>query len=260
MTSGKGVLALRVINLEIRGNRFETGFTEPIDLRAGIGFVDGNQLGGVSSTGTCDVCIAGPGDFTIVNNLILAGGIPGTLSVPAVVLPVPPGVEQSVLPTASTITAEIANNEVRDHLRVPVGVGVRVGAVGINAPNVIGSSRMNVHDNSLIHNNFAVIVEAAFPVANTALRGDADVTLIHNELQASCQTNLLVSFSRHTTALGLSNVPYLKNSAYRLTLNGNVDWTDAWYSDPDGLGNTLTVDGVTIPNGARQQYDGSKKC
>jgi len=43
-------------------------------------------------------------------------------------------------------------------------------------------------------------------------------------------------------------------------LNGNLDWADAWYGNPAGFGNTLIVDGQTIPNGARHFHDGTKVC
>ena len=262
LVGGQGVFALRVQGLVVTGNRFEAGFTETIDLRASDAVVDKNQLGGVlvASAGTCDICLAGPGRYTVSNNRVLVGGIPGILTVPATLLPVSSVVEQHTLPAASTITATISNNEVRDHLRKPVGVGVRVGAVGVGAPNVSGTSQVTIRGNTLLNNNFGIIVEAAFPVAGSALRGDATVALDGNSLRQSCQADLLVSFSRHTTALGLSNVPYLRGSTYTLSLGGNLKWTDAWFSAPDGFGNTLIVDGQTIPAGARQSYDANRTC
>lgn len=76
-----------------------------------------------------------------------------------------------------------------------------------------------------------------------------------NTIQASCQTNLLVAFTRPTGGLGLTNNPYLRASTFRLDLGGDLSWDDAWFSHPDGLDNTLVVDGQTIGNGARQFYD-----
>lgn len=32
-------------------------------------------------------------------------------------------------------------------------------------------------------------------------------------------------------------------------------YCDAWFGHPDGFGNTLIVDGQTIPNGVRAFYD-----
>lgn len=256
--AGQGVFAMRVDDLVIRGNRFEAGFSESIDLRATSAVVARNHLGG--GGGTCDVCLAGPGVFQVTGNRLLAGGIPGILSAPVLLLPVPAPVEQYVLPAASEITADVTNNEVRDHLRIPVGAGVRVTTVGRGAPDVHGTSRVRIHDNALVHNNFAVLIEAAFPVRNTALRGDAEVTLGGNVLQQSCQATLLVTFTRHTTALGLSNQPYLRNSTYNVALGGDVEWDDVWFSHPADLGNTLTVDGTEIATGSHVAYDATRSC
>jgi hypothetical protein len=255
---GQGVLALRVSGLDIRGNRFDNGFSESIDLRASSARIERNHLGG--GAGTCDICLAGPGRYRASGNRLLAGGIPGIVVVPAILLPVPPEVEQFALPAAATVEAAIINNEVRDHLRKPVGTGLRVGAIGIGAPNVAGTSRVTIRDNLLVNNTFGLLVEAAFPVANTLRKGDVEVSLHGNRFVSSCQRDLLVSLSRHTTALGLSNQPYLLNSSYSLSLGGDLAWDDAWYSHPDGFGNSLTVDGVSIPNGARAAYDASKVC
>ena len=251
-------MSLRVRDLVVRRNRFEAGYTESLDLRATSAMVEQNHLGG--GAGTCDVCLAGPGDYVAQGNRLQAGGIPGIVAVPATLIPVPPMVEQYALPAASTVTARFINNEVHDHLRVPMGAALRVGAIGINAPNVVGTARVEARDNTLINNRFGILVEAAFPVAGGSLRGDIDLTLSGNELVQSCQNNLLVSFSRHTTAVGLSNLPYLRNTTYRLSLGGDVAWADAWYSHPAGFGNTLVVDGTTVPNGAFNAYDAMKTC
>lgn len=99
-----------------------------------------------------------------------------------------------------------------------------------------------------------MIVHASFTVAGTDRKSDVDVTLGGNVIQPSCQAKLLVSLSRNTTALGLKAFPYLLNSSFALTLNGDLNWSEAWYSHPNGFGNTLTVDGQTIANGSRQFY------
>jgi len=206
------------------------------------------------------MCLAGPGDYTARGNRLLGGGIPGIFIIPAVLLPVPPGIEQYALPATAALTASVVNNEVRDHLRLPVGVGLRVGAIGVGAPNVVGTTRVDARDNLLVNNRFGVIVEAAFPVVNTALRGDIDFTLHGNTIAASCQTNLLVAFTRHTTALGLASLPYLRNATYALSLGGDISWADAWYGHPAGFGNTLLVDGETIGNRVKHSYDAARTC
>jgi hypothetical protein len=192
---------------------------------------------------------------------LLAGGIPGILVVPATGLRVPGGVEEYVLPRSATVNATLVNNEVRDHLRTPVGVGIRVGAIGIGAPGVAGLARVEARENVLVNNTFAMIVEAAFPAANTLRKGDIELTLHGNTLSASCQNNLLVALGRHTTGLGLpTNPTYLLNSNYSLALGGDIAWDDVWFSHPAGLGNTLTVDGVLIGNGTRHAYDATRTC
>jgi hypothetical protein len=256
---GVAILSLRVRDLVVRGNRFEAEFSQSVDLRASSARVDRNHLSGTEDT--CDLCFAGPGDYGVTGNRLLAGGIPGILVTPTTLLPVPTMVEQYVLPASATVNALLVNNEVRNHLRKPVGVGIRVGAIGVGAPNVAGLARVEARDNLLMSNTFAMIVEAAFPVKNTLLKGDIELTLHGNTFSASCQNRLLVSLSRHTTGLGLNtNFPYLLNSNYTLTLGGDIAWGDVWYAHPPGFGNTLTVDGVQIPNGSRTAYDAAKTC
>jgi hypothetical protein len=149
----------------------------------------------------------------------------------------------------------VRNNEVRDHLRIPVGVGIRMEAVGVGATNVHGVVHEVVQENALIDNRFGIMVHGAFVAPNTDRRGDVDLTLGGNVFQGSCQANLFVSFARHQTGLGLQpNGTYLLGSAFALTLNGDVPWEAAWYSHKAGFGNTLVVDGVVIPEGQRQFY------
>jgi hypothetical protein len=257
---GLAIFSLRVTDMLIEGNRFEGGFSESVDLRATSAQIDHNYLSGGGVT--CDLCLAGPGDYSAQGNRLEAGGIPGFLIIPATRIPVVPAVEQWELPAAATVTATIVNNEVRNHLRKPVGVGIRIGAIGVGAPGVAGLSTVEARDNLLVGNNFAMIVEAAFPVANTLRRGDVELTLHGNTFVSSCQNPILVSFSRHTTGLLIppANAPYMLNSSYTLSLGGDINWGDVWFSHPAGFGNTLTVDGVEIPNGQHTAYDAAKTC
>jgi hypothetical protein len=249
---GQGITGARVENISILGNRFEAGFTESIDLRSSTGVLRRNHLGGTA--GSCDICLAGPGAYEASSNMLLAGGIPGILVVPAFGLALVSEVEEYVSPDRSTVDVDIFNNEVHDHLRMPVGVGIRLGAIGVGSPDVAGHIRARIHDNALINNRFGMIFEAAFPVPGAKLKGDIDATIYGNKFVQSCQTNLLIAFSRHTTVLGLTDLPYLLNSTYRIDLNGNLKFRDVWYGDPAGFGNRLFVDGHLIPNGARQFY------
>lgn len=256
--AGKGILAMRATGLEVRGNSFEGNFTERVDLREGSAIVERNFSAGPGET--CDVCLAGPGQFLVRSNKLEQGGIPGVLVVPATLLPVPAGIAQTMLPEAATVNVELANNEISRHQRTPVGTAVRVAAVGINAPNVTGTSVMTVRDNYLHDNRFGIIVEAGFPVAGSRLRGDVIFASSGNRVTASCQVSLLVSFSRHTTGLGLANAPYLRDSRFALTLGSDVPWSEAWYANVDGMGNTLEVNGTPVPAGRNAQYVASRVC
>jgi len=250
---GQGIFALRASHLTIRGNRFEGGFTESIDLRAGSSDVIGNHLSGTA--GTCDMCLAGPGTFLARDNVLLSGGIPGIAVSPTVRIPEPAGVEPYVLPEMAETWANINGNVVRDHQRLPVGVGIRIDAVGVGAASVHGTVHADIEENLIANNRFGIIVHAAFPTATTDRRGDVDMTLDGNEFEGSCEANLLVAFARHTTVLGLANTPYLLNSTFQLNLGQDLSWADVWYGHPAGFGNTLVVNGVVIDNGSRQSYN-----
>ena len=256
---GQGVLTVRATRVTILGNRFEGGFTESLDLRGGSGDVARNHLGGTA--GTCDICLAGPGSFHVHGNTLEAGGIPGIVLSGVLSLPVPVGVEPFVLPATGETWGDIRNNTVRDHERLPVGVGVRVDVLGVNAPNVYNTVHAVIQDNLLVHNRFGIIVHAQTPKSGSGpLRSDAYVTLGRNAIEQSCEAKLLVSLARHQTALGIGTNLYMQNSRYAISLRGNLDWSEAWYGNPDGYGNVLTVDGDTIPNGVHQAYDATKVC
>jgi hypothetical protein len=258
LAGGQGVFAMRAQNLEIRHNAFDPQFTESIDLRATSAVVDANYLNG--GAGTCDICLAGPGVYEATYNHLEAGGIPGIVVSPGTLLPVPPGVEQWALPANAHVTALVDNNEVRNHLRKPVGVGIRAASIPLNAPNVAGTIKATITNNTLVGNNFGIILEAGFPVANTLLKGDIDVALADNDISASCQTDMLISFSRHTTGLGLANLPYARNTNYSISWGYDIPWDNVWIANPAGFGNTLTVNGQLQPNGTNTAYNAAKTC
>ena len=255
-SGGQGVLSVRAERLVVRGNRFGTGFTESIDVRSGSGAVEQNYLGGIAGTGTCDVCLAGPGRFTATGNHLLAGGIPGMVVSGVISVPVPSGVEPLVIPATAETWAEFRNNEVRDHQLTPVGTGIRVDAVGVGAPNVHNTVHAVIRDNLVANNRFGFIVHAGFSTVPN-LTSDVDVTYGGNVIQQSCQAKLLVSLSRHQTALNLKISPYLVNATFGVALGGDLSWSEAWFGHAAGYGNTLIVDGQTIANGNHQFYSAS---
>ncbi len=258
LIGGVGILVLRVHDLIVRDNRFEGGFSESIDLRAASASVNRNHLSGRG--GGCDLCLAGPGNYEATNNRFLLGGTVGILVLPTVILPVPATVQQWVLPTTATVNALLVNNEVRNHQAVPVGVGFRIGAVGVGASNVAGTTRVVARDNLLADNRFGLIVEAGFQLVGTPRRGDVDLTLQNNTFANSCHSHVLVALSRHSTALGINAIPPLLNSNYTIALGGNIAWSDVWFNHPAGLGNTLTVDDAVIATGSHLAYDPAKVC
>ncbi len=247
---GIGVLSMRVVGLTIRGNRF-SAFLDGVDLRAGNADVAQNLF---ATNDDCDICLAGPGRFSATGNRILESGIAGIIAGTVISLPLPSAVEPYALAATSETWAEIRNNEVRDHRRIPVGVGIRLDALGVGAPNVHGVVHAVIQDNLLVNNRFGMMLHAGFPVAGTDRTSNVNVTLGDNVIQQSCQAKLLVALSRHQTALGLNANTSLLNSTYQLSLGGHVDWNDVWFAHAAGFGNTLIVDGQTIANGSRQFY------
>ena len=261
VNGGQGVLSMRVRGLVIRGNKFENGFTESIDLRASSADVERNHFSGRANA--CDICISGPGNFIVRDNrLIGPGGLPGILSTPLTVLPVPTVVEQLTLPTTALITGVISNNEVRGHLSKPVGAGIRLGGVSLGAQDIINVTQMVVTGNNLVANTFGMIIDAAFPVAGSVLRADIQALINGNTVSGSCQNDMLISFTRHQSGLGLTSPfpSYLRNSTYNFGLGAEFPWDKVWVAHPAGYGNTLIVNEETIPNITRTAYDAARVC
>jgi len=257
---GQAIYTMRVRDLAVRGNRFEGGFTSAMDLNASSGAVERNHLSGLGSS--CDVCLAGPGEYAVRDNRILGGGIPGVSIFPAVLVPSPPEVEPYTLPATALITAVVVNNEVRDHLRKPVGVGLRIGAVGPGASSVAGAAKATFTGNNLVGNTFGIIIEASFLNATDATqrRGDIELTTSGNTFSQNCQNDVLVTLSGSQTGLGIASGPYLVNSTYNLSLGADIPWDKVWFAHAPGTGNTLIVNGQAIPNGTRRAYDATRVC
>lgn len=259
-TGGYGVFAMRVRDLVVRGNRFEAALTNVVDLRATSATVTRNYFMGAGLG--CEICAAGPGSFKITDNFIAKGGIDGILLSAATILAVPPSVEQYVAPAAAAETSVVTNNEVRDHLRKPVGVGIRIATVGLGIPNAPQTNVADIRDNVLVNNTFGFLLEAGFPVAGSAATATMNVTIKGNTVSQSCQADLFLSFNRHATTLGLAQLtrPYLRNSTYRIDMAGDIASDKYWFAHPADLGNVLVIDGVTMPTGIRTSYDAARTC
>ncbi len=258
---GQAIYTMRVRDLAVRGNRFEGGFTSSMDLNASSGAVERNHLSGRGGS-SCDICLAGPGEYSVRDNRVLRGGNGGVLILPAVLIPSPPEVEPYTLPATALITAVVVNNEVRDYLRKPVGFGLRIGAVGVGASSVAGAAKATFTGNNLVGNTFGIIVEGAFLNATDATRrkGDIELTTSGNTFSQNCQNDVLVTLSGSQTGLGIASGPYLVNSTYTLSLGADIPWDRVWYAHAAGTGNTLTVNGQAIPNGTRRAYDATRIC
>ena len=250
---GFAMLSMRVRRLVIQGNRFEAGFGVTLDLRASRALLARNKMSG---TRGCDMCLSGPGVYQVTGNRLVGGlaGHEGIIVGPVADLGVPAGVEPFVLPAFAAVSADIGNNEVRDYRLRTVSAAIRL--IGGGPSDVSGSTQVTLHDNLLVNNMFGVTLDAGFPTAGTKLKGDIDLTLGHNDIRRSCQTDLFMTFSRHATGLGLGEDPYLLNSTYRLTLGRDQPFSDAWFDNPPGLGNTLIVNGREIGHRTRRFFDG----
>jgi hypothetical protein len=262
---GIAVFAMRIEGLVFRGNRIEEKFSEPITVRSSNARISENYLTGRG--GSCAVCLSGPGTFDVNGNRLMGpGGIPGILIFPVSILPVPLMVAQQVLPESSVVTAYVDNNEIRNHQQKPSGAGLRIGALGVLSSDVVSSARVVASNNTFVNNTFGVMVEAAFPLLNTALKGDIELTLEDNTIIGNCQADVYVAFARNSTGLGLISAAlfqseaFLHNSTFTLKLGGDVEWEDVWYANPEGFGNTLIVDNHVIPSGTRVAYDAARVC
>jgi hypothetical protein len=265
LTGGAGVLAQRVVDLVVRGNRFEPALTTAVALRATSARIERNQARRLGFN--CSFCLSGPGDYEVADNRLVEGGL-GGIYLAAIgdfafslgAHPVAP-VEPYVFPATAAMRAIVVNNDIRGHVRQPIGFAVRMPAVGLGALNVPQSMQIALRDNDFVHNTFALIVDAGFPAANSPVGAEVDVSLDGNGFAASCQNDLLVAFTRHTSALGLPPNPInVHNSTYRVELGGDLNWSDAWYSQTAGFGNTLVVNGVVVPPGSHVAYDPTRPC
>jgi hypothetical protein len=265
VTGGTGVFAQRVVDLVVRDNRFEPTLTTALVSRATSARIERNDARRLGFN--CSFCLAGPGNYEIADNRLVEGGLGGIylaaigdFAFSLCAHPVAP-VEPYVFPATAAMTAMVVNNDIRDHVRQPIGFAVRIPAVGLGALNVPQSMQIRLRDNDFVHNTFALIVDGGFPLANSPVGAEGDVSLDGNGFAASCQNDLLVAFTRHTSALGPPpNPTTVHNSTYRLELGGDLNWNDAWYSHTAGFGNTLVVDGVVVPPGSHVAYDPARPC
>jgi len=270
VNGGLGIGALRVRDVLIRGNHFERTLQTAIDLRASRALIENNYANFFGTT--CGICLAGPGSYDVNNNRLVEGKFVGLFAAPVIVLPnFPMGTHSSIVvapyvaPAVAADTASINNNDISNQRHHPMGFGIGIRLVTFTASGTSGvtqSGKIRLSRNTLSNNSFAVSIDAntvlngASPVAP----GNIDVTFTKNDIGPSCRNNLIVSFSRFSHTIAGTAHPYLKNSTYDLSLGGDTSWSDAWYDNPFGLGNTLRVDGVVQPNGTQASPGDTPSC
>lgn len=239
--SGTAFHIMRVRDVVIRGNKFEGGFNEWLDPRSSSVLIERNHFSG--SVVNCGICLAGPGHYVVRDNRMIGGGNAGINQFPAVHLNVSTAVEPFSVPAAALISSVISNNEVRGNLRKPAGAGIRIGAIGINASDVVGTNLATLTGNTLTGNIFGLVVHAPFVQVGTARRGDIEVTTSGNTIAQNCQNEFFVSLTAAGVGLGIGAGPSLLNSTFRLTLGTDVQWDKAWFAHPANAGNKLLVNG-----------------
>ena len=149
----------------------------------------------------------------------------------------------------------------KNHFYEPVGAALRVGAVGIGAPNVVGTAHVTANGNLFHFNTFGVLVEAAFPVAGTALHGDIDLTLAGNQHSRRTASTTCSSRSAGTRPCFSASRTFRTCTTRRTrsrsaeTCSGATPGTAILQAMAT---RSIPVDGDTIPNGARVAYDANK--
>ena len=261
VNGGIGIGALRVRDLTIRGNHFDPTMQSALDFRASSAVIESNFAKRLGAP--CSFCLSGPGRYDLTGNRLIDGGFVGIFIAPVAVRanwPMGTNSPSTVVlpydvPAVAGVVAFIVNNEVRDYRREPKGNGMSLRLVSFikEASSIAQSSQVTLRQNTLYHNNFAMIVDANTPSVSPSQAGDVTLTLEGNAIGPSCRNNVLVSFTRFSRSIGVppSAESFLSNSTYRLTLNGDASWSNAWYDNSGGAGNTLVVDGLGIPAGKR---------
>ncbi len=259
---GAGIGSLRVRDLVISGNHFEPGLAVSIDLRASRAAISRNYGRRI---GICNFCLGGPGNYDVSGNRLLDGGFVSLFLTPIAVRPnFPLGVNAAgvtvapfVAPAAAADSATVTNNDFSFNVRNTqgLGLGIRLLPYASDAPNTIQSAVIRVTGNRLYKNTFALSVDANTPLEPKAAAqpGRMQLTLEKNTIGPSCRNDLLISFTRISRSVGTppQTQSYLRNSAYTLAFDDEALWGGAWYDHPEGYGNTLLVNGNTIPNGRR---------
>lgn len=168
------------------------------------------------------------------------------------------------------LSAVVKDNDLSDNNTNPnagQGFGIRIVAVRHDPPNqgTSGNVTATISRNRISNNKLGFSIDAGFPYRTFEGSPDArlhngtvNLSLEDNEVVGNLQAPALISFTRNSATLipsQLSQWKYLERSTFDITdPDGNLNgyWFDHPVSDPlDGrtLQNTLSINGVEIPNG-----------
>jgi hypothetical protein len=285
---GVGITVHRARDFAVRGNIVRNA-SIGVQMVGASGVVEGNFIvGNGLAVGPGGGNAAAPASVVVQRNRLLANnngavlpGATGTAGAipahPALALAAPAfdGIYDSLF-------VEIANNDLSENVGAAnQGFGLRFFVVGPSAVPasvtpcatpadfVSGSIVASVHDNRLVHNRFAVMIDGGFPYrANLGVTdcrrfgGTYDLSFARNTIATSVSTNALITLTRNTSALnptqltpgpGKTSFQYLEGARFTVhDPEGELSplWIDHPVTDPvDGrvLGNRLTINGSDVP-------------
>jgi hypothetical protein len=267
---GLDITVDRVSSFIIRRNVLTGSAYTAVDARASSGTIEENFIEGAN----CGSCImAGnqhsPAAYSFLRNrsvsnlaagVLVAGSSYDGVRHPSL-LPVVPGT------TFDRVTAVISGNDLSDNNADPnFSSGIRFLAINPSIPTAqsTGNVTATVIYNTITNNSFGVSFDAGFPFRTDARLWTASfqATFSGNIISGNKRTPALITFTRNTAAMfpnQLKDFKYLQQTTFTISDQGgdiNGYWLDHPAMDPiDGriLHNTLTVNGVTLPNGRNFQ-------
>lgn len=258
---GTAISVESVQDFTIRSNYVTGGGDAGIRTRASSGKIQGNYI---TEVGGGTIILAGSESSPA--SVIFSGNRSVNNFFGGVVL------NGSAITDASfdRLSAVVADNDLSDSNANPVagqGFGIRVIVVRHDPPNqgTSGNVTATISRNRITNNKFGFLIDAGFPYrtfgGSPDIRlhnGKVNLALEDNEVVGNLQATALISFTRNSATLipsQLSQWKYLERSTFDITdSDGNLNgyWFDHPVSDPiDGrtLQNTLSINGVEIPNG-----------
>jgi hypothetical protein len=265
-TNGKGqdIAIDRVKDFAVRANVLTGGAKTGAGTRASSGAVEGNFITGL---GEGAIFRAGnknsPALVAFRRNRSVANVIGGVLLLGSgyrgVTFPGLSPIDRRTM--FDSLIGEVSGNDLSDNNGVPhfsFGIGCFQIQRDIPAGQSTGGLTVVVSGNRIVNNWFGVVIDAGFPFRDDPRlwQGTFDGSFTANTVAENLQSPAVITF---TKVAGGEIYKYLQDSTVRLRYTGgDLDGYlfDHPATDPiDGriLGNTLVVNGVTIPNGRNFQ-------